>query len=244
MSSIDYIHKNIQKKYINGKGYGFIAIDHIPKNTIILSEYPSFMIDKYKPSQYDMFELIYNILNSNNKSKSRFMNYMPNSINDNYKQIIDDIKNVFKKLKSYNKHIYDFLINNYSMDDIILLSLKYISNAFDFFDEGPIILLTGSIFNHSCSPNIILGKYCSQDNKKPSKMIFTTIRDIKKGEEICDSYIDIFSDHYDRTINIKKRYGFTCMCDRCINDNQKKIYNLKKSIRDTKNNGNLIYNHF
>ena len=238
--TIEYIHNNIQKKYIEGKGYGFVALNHIPKNTIILSEYPSFKIDNYSPSQFDMFELIFNILKSKNKLKSRFMNYMPQSLNNNYSQIIGNIKTTFGKLKSHNHIIYDYMVNNYSMDEIVLLSLKYISNAFDFFDHGPIILLTGSIFNHSCSPNIIFGK---SDDVNP-KMVFTTIRDIEKGEELCDSYVDIFSDYKIRTSNIKNRYGFVCMCDRCTRDNQTKKDILKKNIFHTKNNNKLIYNYF
>lgn len=241
--TVEYIHEHIKKIYIEGKGYGFVATKNISKNSIILIESPSFKIKSYSPTCYDMFELLYNITKSDNfAAKTKFENYMPKSMEEEYRQITIEIKNILANLKLHRTYIYDFLHDNYSVDEIILLCLKYISNAFDFFDDGPVILLTGSTFNHSCSPNIIFGK--SVKDKNNPKMIFKTIKDICKGEELCNSYVDIFKNYKTRSMNIKKRYGFVCTCCRCTNDTSKKISDLKKQITDITNDDNLIYNYF
>lgn len=236
--TIDYIDRRIKKTLIPQKGYGFIATDFIPKHTIILTEHPSFRIDNYKSNTHEIFELIYVILTSNNENnKNKFLKYLPKTMDKNFTAISKKITDEFKNLKLKNPHIYKYLNSNYSMNDIILFCLKYVCNAFNFFEDGPIILLNGSIFNHSCNPNIIFGK------NNESKMVFITIKDINKGEEIQNCYIDIFKSTIERKKNLLNQYGFICKCDRC-NKNFNNISNLKKAISVTKElYSNLKFNN-
>ena len=81
-------------------------------------------------------------------------------------------------------------------------------NAFDFGKYGPAILFNGALLNHSCDPNVIF----KQENKY---MIFKTIKDINKGEELCNNYIDITLPKKRRLSILKSQYGFTCTCNRC-----------------------------
>lgn len=233
--SIDFIDKRIIKTKIHNKGYGFVATENIPKNTIILSEYPSFKIFKYKTNTFEIFELIYSILNSNNKEYiNKFNKYLPTNIDIRFELYINKIKKQFREMKNVKPQLYKYLNEHCSENDIILYCLKYICNAFDFFDEGPVILLNGSIFNHSCNPNIIFGKITENNN---SKMIFITIRNIVKGEELCNSYIDIFLNTNKRKKLLVNQYGFVCNCNVCIKNIAKNDQVLKSQILSTK----LIY---
>lgn len=236
MESINYIDKRIKKCYFDKKGHGFIATNDIPKNTIILKEYPSFLINNYKQSYFEIFELIYTILISDNVIlKKKFMNYLPHKVNNNFTIYIKSIKTTFIDLEKNNKKLYQYLTSNYKIDEIILFCLKYICNAFNFFDKGPAILLTGSIFNHSCNPNIIFGK-------KNDIMCFFTIRDIKKDEELCNSYTNIFKSTKYRKLHLLSQYGFECDCDRCLKN--KKIPELFDLINEIKiNNKDMKFNN-
>ena len=46
-------------------------------------------------------------------------------------------------------------------------------------------------------------------------MVFVASRDIKIGEEICDTYIDLFLNKKDRQTRLLNQYGFNCECNRC-----------------------------
>lgn len=244
--TIDTIDTRIKKVKLGKKGFGFIATEFIPKNTVILSEYPSFKIDGYKSSEIEIFELLYVILTSSKKEyKKKFMKYLPKTIDNNLNFYVKKIKEEFNNLKLKNYQMYNYFVTNYDINEIVLFSLKYICNAFDFFEEGPIILLNGSIFNHSCNPNIIFGKSIgkSPENNKSSKMNFITIRDINKGEELQNCYINIFESTKERKKKLLNQYGFNCECDKC----DTKIFNdqvLKNNVQNTKNLfSNLKFNN-
>lgn len=210
-----YINPKIKKVLINEKGFGFIAIENISKNTILIKEKPSFKI-KEKEIFCDMFQLLYEIFTSNDsKKKKKFVSYRPVNLSDMFfdKKLIEI---QFGKLKNNNKgiKIYNFFKQNYSLDEIILFCGKYIQNAFSIKKWGPIILLNASYFNHSCLPNVIFGRI-------DDYVEFITVKDIKKGEEICNNYIDILIEDSKRNQNLFNQYGFKCNCCRCIATNIK-----------------------
>lgn len=61
---------------------------------------------------------------------------------------------------------------------------------------------------------------------------FVAVRDIEKGEELCDNYVDITLSHRERQKQLKYRYGFVCSCQRCDK------VNLKRSKMDKTNDDN------
>ena len=68
----------------------------------------------------------------------------------------------------------------------------------------PVFLIKGAKMNHSCNPNIIF-------YEKDDKMVFESCKTIKKGEELCYSYLRNNTD-----INHKQylidHYNFSCEC--------------------------------
>lgn len=201
-----YIDQRLKKTKIHGKGYGFIAKEQIKAGEIIIKEHPSITIENQEIYS-EIFQLLYLIL-SNDQLKEKFKMLYPDTIENisiDQATIVNELK---KKVAVKNNTMYEFFAKNYKMSEIMVLCAKYMCNAFEFKDK-PVILFTGTILNHSCLPNVIFGE-------KDNQMYFMAVRDIEKGEEICDSYIDITLPIKKRKTELKKQYGFDCQCERCI----------------------------
>ena len=87
------------------------------------------------------------------------------------------------------------------------------SNRFtaDEDNSGSVMCIEASRFNHSCLPNVL------HRFSKPFERVFA-IRDIKKGEELCTSYIQ--SDIMMKTTKERRKFlfvvwKFECMCELC-----------------------------
>jgi hypothetical protein len=199
-------HPDIRKQSISQKGTGIIATAKIPAKTIIIKEQPAFKIDDNEKIVSDMLQLVHKIMKTENKDKKRrFKTLVPLTL-DNYKIDSTAIFMELEKLKTSHIATYQYL-KNINKEKLLLYCAKYMCNAFEFNDL-PVILFNGTLLNHSCLPNVIFGR-CGD------YMIFETIRDIKKGEELCDSYIDITESRGKRKKHLKLQYGFDCQCIRC-----------------------------
>jgi len=75
---------------------------------------------------------------------------------------------------------------------------------------GAAVYPTLALFNHSCDPSIV--RYYVED-----KVVVQAIKNIYKGEEICENYGPIFfhSPKDDRQERLKKQYWFDCQCVAC-----------------------------
>lgn len=219
-------HKNIKKQLIENKGYGIVALDNISKNTIIIKDIPAFSIPSNDIVHCDIFQLLYNIFTSNKENINQFNNLQPINL-DNFVFDKDIIIKKLKELKSNSKtnYLYNYFTNNFNQEELLLICAKYMCNAFEF-NNRPVILLHGTILNHSCLPNVIFGK-------KKNMIYFMTIKDISKGEEICDNYINILLNKKQRQEELKKQYGFTCTCQRCSATNKQTIKELDQQALKT-----------
>lgn len=234
---MDFVSKSIRKKFFYKKGFGFEAIEDISKNTVIVIETPLidlFDIDIKHNSICEMLYIIYRSMNTNKFIKKQFLKLTPYHLENNkpivqYKDLYKCINDLCDdKIKSYFKSL--------DKNELLLYTLKYSRNAFGYYIKNrrvPVILFHGAIFNHSCVPNVI---FFAKDNK----MYFVTTRDIKKGEEICDSYIDLALNKSERQNRLLNQYGFLCQCQRCKSNNKyynilvKEIENFKKQIENNK----------
>lgn len=234
-----FIDLRLKKTNIKGKGIGFIAKENIPANTIILREKPDFYLEINENTISDIFELLYKIFTSKDKTKiDRFLDLTPCTIH-NFPHYFNKTLEELDKLKNTKlNYIYEFFKNNYNHDEITLFCVKYMCNAFEF-DNACSILYTGRIFNHSCLPNIIFYRV---DNM----MYFMTIIDIKKGQELVDNYVDIVQNKKIRQDRLLNQYGFICSCVRCSNNNNKydncakRINNTKIKLKTSHNNNNRL----
>jgi hypothetical protein len=87
--------------------------------------------------------------------------------------------------------------------------------------DGTILLTVFTFCNHSCEPNAI--KTSDKNHPKIQKLVAK--KNIKKGEEISITYIDIKKDYIERKISLFQ-YGFNCNCKKCLNE--------KSSFKDHK----------
>ena len=213
---MNYIDHRLIKKSIPAKGQGFIAAKDIPKDTIIIKEHPAFSLNS-SDTISDMFQLLYQVFTSEDKDKIKaFYKLAPKNTNKHLHYSKNVRSELIRLKKSKLRYIYDYFKENFSDEEILLYCAKYMCNAFNFPKlvkngdpiEGCAILFTGTILNHSCSPNV--------DFKRVgNSMHFITLRDIKAGEEICDNYVDIDLNKKRRQRRLLDQYGFLCECEKC-----------------------------
>jgi len=174
--------------------YKIIAIKDIKKDEELIIEY----------SEFNLFGL--EVVNREKQILKLYIENMNDPIikelyprtNDYTKtKLIKDIYIIIKSDKKFKK---------FDKNTIELSIAKYIFNAFEGYDYGPLTLPIIAKINHSCKPNV---KF--RFNRNTGSMHLYAIRDIKKGEEILNSYLE------NKKINIHKEYlqehyGFICNC--------------------------------
>lgn len=199
---LKFIHPSIEITQCE-YGNGFIALDDISENTIILEEYPLILPD---------FTL------QNVKSRSE---YFVKSI----KFLLENHNELFMRLapiepvnpSEYARFVPTFWI--YKSKYFPELSemeywhfvLKYMRNGYGFGTDKSCILNFGTNFNHSCDPNVCF-------EKKDDVMSFRSSKNIKRGEQIYISYLTNLKkkDYLFRQRLLKFQYGFCCLCEKCI----------------------------
>jgi hypothetical protein len=173
-----------------------IAKYNIKTGTIILIEEPVY-------KEKDIILLLYKIIK--NKDDINIKNLYPRNIlniNSIYLQTIYKLINNYsdKKVKKHLLLIDTNIINFYYY--------KLLFNAFDM--NNPSILPIGAKMNHSCKPNI----YFYQKN---NLMYFEALVDIKKGNELCYSYLRNYNfiNQKDKQNYLFNHYNFICQCSQC-----------------------------
>ena len=79
---------------------------------------------------------------------------------------------------------------------------------------------TGSMFlcyaliNHSCSPNVFMDQTCGKETTGELR----ALRDIKRGEEINDSYIMLGYRNKKQRQDDLSKWGFQCECASCTQE--------------------------
>lgn len=211
-SNEGFIHSGVRKTKIKGKGWGYLADQDLPKGTVIFREKPDFRIPEGELVVCDMLQLVYQVLTCPDKKKKRkYKSLVPDNL-DHYKIDQAEILSSLELLRGKVDRVYQYL-NQVRKEKLFLYCAKYMCNAFEFNDL-PVILFNGTMLNHSCLPNIMFGP-------DGEYMVFEAYREIKKGEELCDSYVDISESRNKRKARLKSQYGFDCVCVRCIGKHDK-----------------------
>ncbi|XP_026478679.1 SET and MYND domain-containing protein 5 [Ctenocephalides felis] len=97
------------------------------------------------------------------------------------------------------------------IDDVYEKMDKYVGTFLNC--EGSGLYKLQSTINHSCVPNAQITFPFGNH-----KLVLESIRDIKKGEEICISYVDecvLNSSRYTRQRILSENYIFICTCEKC-----------------------------
>jgi len=116
------------------------------------------------------------------------------------------------------------------MLDIIVRNRRnsfYVASSFMNAPAGCGVYVSPSFFNHSCKPNIFYQSWLIAHT--PREFEFCSERDLKKGTELCISYLDdsaIIQDYEKRRAMLIEGFLFTCTCNRCLRDEKQDL--LKK----------------
>lgn len=189
----DYISDKI--KFCNNSDYISVkSLQNIKKGEVILKEYPK--INLFGEEEIDKALQIIKLYIDKKEIELYPRNYFYNKTKL--------IKNVHKIIK-FNNNINKYF-KNIPNEEIEYYYAKYIFNTFEGNRYGPLTLPKTAKINHSCKPNVEF-----KFNEKSGQMITFAIRDIKRGEEIFDSYL------MNKSIKSHKEYlydhyGFYCDC--------------------------------
>ncbi|CAG8777519.1 45164_t:CDS:2 [Gigaspora margarita] len=129
-----------------------------------------------------------------------------------------------EKFKAIAKNVFsDLDLQNITQDELITYLCRFSCNNFNLddsqlfpFGEGTYSI--GSLINHSCRPNAIM-MYSIGQQTSSGPQILRSIENIKAGEEITISYIDVAMSRTSRQKLLNEKYFFKCQCSRCSSDN-------------------------
>ena len=129
---------SIKRQLTKSWGTGLFATDNIKSGAIVLKERPLMLPGKVESTIDTMFKLIKLVLD---RSGERFIQSVPHKLEKEWQ---------YSPLESAHKAFCPEL----SREEAILYAYKFMRNAFTT-ENGPALLLTGQLFNHSCKPNLL-----------------------------------------------------------------------------------------
>ncbi|KAG2374544.1 hypothetical protein C9374_010563 [Naegleria lovaniensis] len=97
----------------------------------------------------------------------------------------------------------------------------------DFREIGTGLFPMVSMFDHSCSPNCSFQTFddLKSNMSYSGNVIYVqTVKKVKKGEELCISYIDIMNPTSIRRRELWYSKYFVCKCSRCMSDTEEERY--------------------
>jgi hypothetical protein len=192
-----YIHPNIIIKTDCDDYNKVEAKKDIKKGTIIIKEYPT--INLFGQNVFDRDVEFIKKLIQHEESQ-----LFPRSYSQFKRTKMT--KYILSKIDQINNTSIKNFFDKFDKDTIEFYYCKHLFNSFEGNEYGPLYLPLIAKLNHSCNPNTMFTL-----NKDTGQMILLATRDIKKNEEITDSYLSnkniISHQSY-----LQDHYGFQCGC--------------------------------
>lgn len=179
-----------------------ISEQDINKDELLIIEFPEFNLFGEKNIDRTLQTIQLYLMNKTNKY---IKDLYPRTYDYKKTEMINSIHKLIKSIKNISNDIYTFF-QTYSKEEIELYFAKYLYNAFEGYDFGPLTLPKIAKLNHSCKPNVRFSF-----NKNNGCMYVYATRDINRGNEICDSYLEN-KQIKDHKIYLEQHYGFICNC--------------------------------
>ena len=146
------------------------------------------------------------------------MVYEKNDHRDEHVQIVKTLIEIFKDgndqiVSSSEDELQNILkrfgCNNFSITNKLMVSV------------AAACVPLGALLNHSCDPNCVVTYRIMEGGDNNNDNIIQeirTVKNIKKGEELCHPYLDTACTKANRISKLKKDYNFICQCPRCADD--------------------------
>ncbi|XP_076023693.1 N-lysine methyltransferase SMYD2-A-like [Genypterus blacodes] len=114
--------------------------------------------------------------------------------------------------------------------DLLTLFSQVACNGFTIEDDelshmGTAIYPDVALINHSCLPSVIV-------TFKGTAAEVRAVRDMKPGDEVLISYIDLLYPTDDRNLRLRDSYYFTCNCKECKSKSKDKVKIKLRKLRD------------
>jgi hypothetical protein len=214
----EYISQKISIN-IDTDYHKIIAKENIKKDELLIVEYSEINLFGLNVESREL-EILKIYLE--NKNSSSIQDLYPRSNKFIKTQLVKDVHKIVKSIKNINTKLYQSF-SKYDKDTIELYYAKYIYNAFEGYDYGPLTLPIIAKINHSCKPNVEF-----KFNKESGTMYLCAIKDIKKNEEIFDSYLENKKiDSHQKYL--QEHYGFDCRCSKYENLNSSSFIKIQSS---------------
>jgi len=143
------------------------------------------------------------------------------SLIDNESNTREDVKNAVQAMA---EHTFNIFPKEESLGatqrDIFLLFLKERCNCFGIWNPdykclASAVYTSASFFNHSCFPN------CTRYPDAEDLISIRALYEIKKGSQLCITYIPLHPSKERRQLNLLLDYHFNCDCIRCTDTTEK-----------------------
>jgi hypothetical protein len=182
--------------------YKTVAIDNITKDEVLIIEYSKINLFGENMNNRELKILKKYI---ENKNAPFIINLYPRNYIYNKTNMIKSVHKLIKSIKNSDQKLYNFF-ENIDKTEIEFYFAKYVYNAFEGNDFGPLTLPNIAKLNHSCNHNVyfIFDRNTGCMNLKAKK-------NIKKGEEITDSYLEN-KKIINHKLYLEEHYGFSCEC--------------------------------
>ncbi len=174
-----------------------IATQNIKKGELLMIETPKINLFGEDDIDRGLQTIKKYILEKESELYPRDMNNFPRT---------EMIKDVHKIIRYANNKLGDFF-SNYTKTEIEFYYAKYIFNAFEGSQYGPLTLPKLAKFNHTCDTPDIIFKF----DKNNGNMYVYANKDIKKNSEIFNSYLMNKNISSHKTY-LHNHYAFTCSC--------------------------------
>jgi hypothetical protein len=198
----NYIDNKLCLVNIDNNYNKVIAKQDIKKSELLIIEYPNINLFGEENIHREL-KIIKKYIE--NKDTIFIKNLYPRSPHYKKTNMIKLIYSLIKDAKS-NIKLYTFF-QLFQKEELEFYFAKYIYNAFEGNNYGPLTLPFIAKLNHSCNPNVYFSF-----NKINCCMYVYSNKVIKKGEEITVSYLEN-KKIQNHKIYLEEHYGFSCNCN-------------------------------
>ncbi len=225
------IHAAVSVMETKAMGQGLSTSKLIPKGAVIMEStsllgffYPSrkpirnidYRAVWFKFKTNDMQELIDQVLARTSPTSLALSASFRKETSDWLKDL--DLMDLFSRFRTEEKEKYHNNPNEFidaTLEELVNFTHRCALRALDL-GFARAVYLTGSLINHSCSPN------CRATYSCQGKQKIIALRDIQEGEECFVSYLDIPGLEHQVTTQdqtrqvLRELYGFDCVCNLCL----------------------------
>ncbi|KAJ3569373.1 hypothetical protein NPX13_g6110 [Xylaria arbuscula] len=182
------------------KGMGAFATRDIDPGEVVIVQFSPILINYTGDDARDCFEMvqIYEALTQDLKEGWRSLAISTD------RRSAAKYRRIFSSLQPNGRYFSEEQQELYTT-----LSLQLDVNIFGTCTSLVALFIDVSRFNHSCDPSLWYG-----DDSVPSRWVGRARRRIRKGEEICISYVPTH-DMLDKRQKAIREWGFTCLCAKC-----------------------------